>query len=74
MTDTHTRLLQKRFSDRDWLAFGVNEVAYVRALTVDGEKVFAIHGADGSQLAVVPSAEIAWAAMQQHELEPVSLH
>jgi hypothetical protein len=74
MTDTHTRSSQKRFSDRDWLAFGVNEVAYVRPLMVDGATVFAIHGADGSQLAVVPSAEIAWAAMRQHELEPVSLH
>lgn len=64
----------KRFTDQDWLAFGLNEVAYVRPVKMEGQQVFAIHGADGAQLAVVPSAEIAWAALRQHELEPVGLH
>jgi hypothetical protein len=63
----------KHLSQRDLLTFGLNTVAYLRPATVDGQSVYAIHAADGSQLALVATREVGLAAMQQHELEPAWL-
>jgi hypothetical protein len=41
---------------------------------VDGNQGYAIFAADGSQLAIVPTREIAAAVIRQHDLEPVSVH
>ncbi len=59
----------KNLSASDLLTFGLNDIA-----EVNGQSVFAIHAADGSQLAFVANREVGFAAMHQHELEPVSLH
>ncbi len=64
----------KQLSQNDWLAFGLNEVAYLKPATVNGQPIFAIHAADGSQLALVATRDIGLAAMHQHDLEPVALH
>jgi len=53
---------------------GAGHIAYVRPIRQDGEAAFAIHGADGAQIAVAPDAEVAYAAIRQHEMEPLSLH
>ena len=49
-------------------------VAYVKAVTIEGVRAYAIYLADGTQLAIAPSREIAFAAVRQHELEPASVH
>jgi hypothetical protein len=41
---------------------------------VNGVTGFSIHAADGTQIGMAPSRDIAFAAVKQHELEPVSLH
>ena len=64
----------KNLSANELLIFGLNDVAYLKPANVNGQEVFAIHAADGSQLAFVADREVGFAAMQQHELEPVSLH
>jgi hypothetical protein len=64
----------KNLSLSDLLVFGLNNVAYLKPVTVDGQAVFAIHAADGSQLALVASREIGVAAMVEHDLEPMALH
>ena len=64
----------KSLSPNDLLMFGLNEMAYLKPTSVNGQSVFAIHAADGSQLAFVANREVGFAAMHQHELEPVSLH
>jgi hypothetical protein len=64
----------KNLSANELLTFGLNDVAYLKPASVNGQDVYAIHAADGSQLAFVASREVGFAAMQQHELEPVSLH
>lgn len=61
-------------SPADLAAFGLNELAYVRPHTLQGVDAFAIHGADGSRLAVVPTEEIAVAVILQNDLVPVTLH
>ena len=72
--NTETNLSLKNLSRRDLLTFGLNTVAYLRPAIVDGQPVYAIHAADGSQLALVATREVGIAAMQQHDLEPVWLH
>ena len=43
-------------------------------VTVEGIKAYAIYLADGTQLAIAPTREVAFAAVRQHELEPASVH
>ena len=71
---TNTTVSLKNLTQNDLLALGLNDIAYLKPATVDGKPVFAIHAADGSQLAYVESREVGLAAMQQYDLEPVSLH
>ncbi len=49
-------------------------VAYVKAVTIEGVRAYGIYLADGTQLAIAPSRDVAFAAVRQHELEPVSVH
>jgi hypothetical protein len=55
-------------------ALGMGHIAYVRPILVDGTAAFAIHAADGTQMAVAPEQAVAVAAIRQHEMEPLSLH
>lgn len=64
----------KQITTQDLAAMGVQDIAYVKATRIDGQEVFAIHAADGTQLAVMPSRETALAAVRQNDMEPVSLH
>ena len=49
-------------------------VAYIKAVIVNGGRAYAIHAADGTALAIVKDRDVAFAAVRQHELEPVSVH
>lgn len=57
-----------------FIAMGLSVVAYARPAEVEGQPVFTIHAADGSQIGVAPTRERANGAMIQHGLIPVSLH
>jgi hypothetical protein len=72
--NTQSTTVLKNLSASDLLVFGLNDIAYLKPAEVNGQSVYAIHAADGSQLAFVANREVGFAAMQQHELEPVSLH
>jgi len=62
-------------STGDFAAYGLSDVAYVRPFkTDDGEIAYAIHAADGRAVAVMADREVAFAAIRQNELEPVSVH
>lgn len=58
----------------EFLALGMAGMAYVRPKQVDGSAQFAIHTADGSEVAVLDSFEEALEAVRANELEPVWLH
>jgi hypothetical protein len=64
----------RELSENDFLAFGVNTLAYLKPAVLNGQEIYAIHAADGSQLALVANREVGFAAMMQHDLEPVALH
>ena len=54
---------------------GIEQVAYVKPVTLDdGKTAFAIHAADGQEMAVMADREVAFATVRQNDLEPVSIH
>jgi len=63
------------FSEQELAAWGVNDVAYVKAVTKeDGGQGYGIYAADGTQMAVMDDRDVAFAAVRQHDMEPLSVH
>ncbi|MBV8398461.1 MAG: DUF1150 family protein [Acetobacteraceae bacterium] len=55
-------------------ARAIAQVAYVNAIIVNGAPAFAIHAADGTPMAVTGERDVAVAAIQQHDMQVVSVH
>ena len=53
---------------------GMQQVAYVKQVEVDGNQGFAIHAADGTPMAVAGDREVAIAAILEHEMVPAQVH
>ena len=64
----------KNISSREFALLGMNDMAYVKRVVVNDEPGFAIYSADGTQLALVPNEDIAYATVRQNDLEPMSVH
>ncbi len=64
----------EQISPQDLMILGLQEVAYVKPVIVQGETVYAVHAADGREVAVMASRDVAVAAIRQNELEPLSIH
>ncbi len=66
----------RRLSGDDFASLGLQHVAYVRPITIqaDGGQGYAIHAADGTQLAVLDELLLAHAAILENDMRPVSLH
>ena len=55
-------------------SLGVSHLAYVKPVLVNGTRAFAIHGADGTPMAVAGAEDLAFAAIRQHEMVPALVH
>ena len=64
----------RHMSSRELALFGMQDLAYVKQVVVNGVSEFAVHAADGTQITVLPDREIALATLRQHDLEPLSVH
>lgn len=64
----------RQLSPQDFATFGVDHVAYVKPVTVEGAAAFAIHAADGTPLTVLPARDVAYATVRQNDMEPLSVH
>ena len=64
----------RHMSSRELALFGMQDLAYVKPVVVNGVTAFAVHAADGTQVTVLPDREIALATVRQHDLEPLSVH
>ncbi|HEX6839892.1 MAG TPA: DUF1150 family protein [Stellaceae bacterium] len=64
----------RQISAQEFALLGMQDVAYVRRVIVNDEAGFAIHAADGTEVAILPSRDLAFATLRQHDLEPVSVH
>jgi hypothetical protein len=70
--DRQTAFIQ--MSAQDFAALGMQDIAYLKPITRDGRQLVAIHAADGTELAVAESYDVAVAIVRQHDLEPLSAH
>ena len=61
-------------SMRELAFFGIQDIAYIRRVVVDGAAAYAVHAADGTQIAVLADRDVAFATVRQHDLEPLSVH
>ncbi|SME93121.1 hypothetical protein SAMN06265365_101557 [Tistlia consotensis] len=61
-------------SQQDFLAFGLNDVAYLRDVETEDGVVVGIFAADGTRMAVMKDLSTAAAAVRQNEMEPLSVH
>jgi len=70
----------RELSPQDFLVLGINDIAYVKKAekaekTEKTERdIFEIHSADGTVIATMASHDIAFAAVRQNGLEPLSVH
>ncbi|MGQ0527352.1 MAG: DUF1150 family protein [Alphaproteobacteria bacterium] len=72
--DVNAAALLKRLSTQDFLNFGVQEIAYIRAVHIKDKRAFAIHAADGTPLSVMDTLDTALMAVRHNDLEPVTVH
>ncbi len=61
-------------STRDFAEWGVQQVAYIKPVEGEGGTAFAVHAANGRQLGLMETRDMAQAALIQNDLEPVSVH
>jgi len=65
---------QNRASQFDLAAWGMENVAYVKSIHVDGEATYGIFAADGTELTTVDNRDEAFVTIRQNELEALSVH
>ena len=53
---------------------GVQQIAYVKPVVVNGTAAYAIHAADGTPMAIAAELDAAMAAIVQHEMVPALVH
>jgi hypothetical protein len=64
----------KNISSKDFLNFGLQDVAYIRQVRVEDRMAYVIHAADGTPLTVMDSQDTAIVTVRHNDLEPVTLH
>ncbi|MFN8722668.1 MAG: DUF1150 family protein [Rhodospirillales bacterium] len=69
-----TTFALRQLTPQAFAALGIEALAYVRKVELDGQPGFSIHAADGTVLTVVSDKAIAFATVRQHDLEPMSVH
>jgi hypothetical protein len=73
--ETRTVVLDVRnLSPADLGRLGVQQLAYVKPVMVNGAHAFAIHAADGTPMAVAQDRSHAIAAIHQHEMVAAQVH
>lgn len=61
-------------SPEELALFGIEDMAYIRPIMVNGRRLQVIHAADGTLLTVVMDRDLAFVTIRQHELSPQSVH
>ncbi len=72
--DSSSVLLDRSISAQDFRSFGLQQLAYVREMDLSGKKAWAIHAADGTQLTLIDSKDMAMALVRHNDLEAVAIH
>lgn len=70
----YTAPIPSSVSDLIMALVGMETLAYIRPVAHGDNTGFGIFAADGTQLAVLETVEIAYYTAKQNNLEPVSIH
>jgi hypothetical protein len=68
------QITTRELSPQDFLVLGINDVAYVKKDRQNDKEVFVIHSADGNEITAMTDHDVAFAAVRQNGLEPLSVH
>ena len=73
--NTQTNQVWQELSSSEFAALGMHDVAYVKPKALENGRVrYAIHMADGAEVAIVAGFELAQVTVRQNEMEPLSVH
>ncbi|MFT5540151.1 MAG: hypothetical protein ACI82H_001677 [Alphaproteobacteria bacterium] len=61
-------------SDDDLAILGMQFVAYVKPVSLEGATAYSVHAADGTEIAILYDRDIALATIRRHDMEPVCVH
>ncbi len=61
-------------SSRAFTEWGVHNVAYIKPVDFEDKTVYAIFAANGRQLGLADTLNVARAVVVQNDLEPVNVH
>jgi hypothetical protein len=64
----------RHISTEQLAQLGLQQIAYVKPVVVNGTAAFAIHAADGTPMAIAGDREVAVAAIEQHEMVATQVH
>ncbi len=64
----------RHITPKEFALLGMQDVAYIKRVVMEDGSAFAVHAADGTQVALLPERDIAFATVRQHDLEPLSVH
>lgn len=73
-TDITARTILGNLSAQDFLNVGMDQIAYIRSVTLDDHEAFAVHAADGTPISVMHSFDTAVASIKYNEMHPVTVH
>ena len=63
-----------QYSQDDFVMLGVNLIAYIKPVELEGKRAFAIHAADGTPIKLLADQNLALATIRQNNLEPLWVH
>ncbi|MDR3325975.1 MAG: DUF1150 domain-containing protein [Rhodospirillaceae bacterium] len=61
-------------SAKNLTLLGLQDVVYIKRVVINDEVFWSIHSADGTNIGIAPGRDLAFAAVSQNNLEPVSVH
>jgi len=61
-------------SDDDLAILGMQYVAYVKLVSLEGASAYSVHAADGTEIAILYDRDIALATIRRHDMEPLCVH
>jgi hypothetical protein len=64
----------RTMSSQDFALWGLEDVAFIKRVVVNDEVGWSIHRADGANIGLAAGRDVAFAAVRQYDLEPVSVH
>lgn len=64
----------RQLTAQEFAALGLEDVAFVKPKRLGEDNVFAIHTADGREVAIVADRDVAFYTVRENDMEPLSVH